>query len=146
MTSSLSVESPSYELFPERMLTLKSYSATNFTHCDTSAVVRGKTIALLGLAFKPNTDDMRDAPSIAIVQALKDAGAHIRAFDPKAMEQARSMDLSVEFAAGEEMRTEISSKFTYEKLCRVYEESGLAISGWFTDKDCDYALSLARPL
>jgi UDPglucose 6-dehydrogenase len=60
--------------------------------------VRGKTIALLGLAFKPNTDDMRDAPSIAIVQALKDAGAHIRAFDPKAMEQARIMDLSVEFA------------------------------------------------
>jgi L-histidine N-alpha-methyltransferase len=54
------------------------------------------------------------------------------------------LDLSVEFVDGEEMRTEISSKFTYEKLARVYGEAGLAISGWFTDADCDYALSLAR--
>jgi len=54
------------------------------------------------------------------------------------------LDLSVEFAEGEEMRTEISSKFTYEKLARVYGEAGLTISGWFTDADCDYALSLAR--
>ncbi len=54
------------------------------------------------------------------------------------------LDLSVEFADGEEMRTEISSKFTYEKLDQVYAEAGLAISGWFTDPDCDYALSLAR--
>lgn len=51
--------------------------------------VRGKTVALLGLAFKPNTDDMRDAPSIAIVQTLQDAGAVVRAYDPKSMEQAR---------------------------------------------------------
>jgi len=43
--------------------------------------VRGKTIALLGLAFKLNTDDMRDAPSIAIVTALEDAGAKVRAYD-----------------------------------------------------------------
>jgi L-histidine Nalpha-methyltransferase len=56
------------------------------------------------------------------------------------------LDLSVEFADGEEMRTEISAKFTYEKLDRVYGEAGLAISGWFTDADCDYALSLARRL
>ncbi len=55
------------------------------------------------------------------------------------------LELEVEFAAGEEMRTEISTKFTYEKLARVYEEAGLAISGWFTDADCDYALSLAGP-
>jgi L-histidine N-alpha-methyltransferase len=55
------------------------------------------------------------------------------------------LELEVEFAAGEEMRTEISSKFTYEKLARVYAEAGLAISGWFTDADCDYALSLAGP-
>jgi UDPglucose 6-dehydrogenase len=51
--------------------------------------VRGKTIALLGLAFKLNTDDMRDAPSISIVTALEDAGANVRAYDPKAMDQAR---------------------------------------------------------
>jgi L-histidine Nalpha-methyltransferase len=57
-----------------------------------------------------------------------------------------ALDIEVEFAAGEEMRTEISSKFTYELLTRVYEESGLALSGWFTGPDCDYALSLARPL
>jgi L-histidine N-alpha-methyltransferase len=56
------------------------------------------------------------------------------------------LDLTVSFAAGEEMRTEISSKFTYERLAEVYEEAGLAIDGWFTDTDCDYALSLARPL
>jgi UDPglucose 6-dehydrogenase len=51
--------------------------------------VRGKSIALLGLTFKPNTDDMRDAPAIAIVSALQDAGALIRAYDPEGMEQAR---------------------------------------------------------
>jgi UDPglucose 6-dehydrogenase len=53
--------------------------------------VRGKTIALLGLAFKPNTDDMRDAPSLALVQALEDAGAKLRVYDPEAMEQAKPM-------------------------------------------------------
>jgi L-histidine Nalpha-methyltransferase len=59
--------------------------------------------------------------------------------------QLDDIDLSIEFAAGEEMRTEISTKFTYEKLAAVYGEAGLAIDGWFTDADCDYALSLARP-
>ncbi|HEV7233938.1 MAG TPA: nucleotide sugar dehydrogenase, partial [Sphingorhabdus sp.] len=49
---------------------------------------RGKKVALLGLTFKPNTDDMRDAPSIAIVQTLLDAGAEIHAHDPEGMEEA----------------------------------------------------------
>ncbi|GEN99624.1 UDP-glucose 6-dehydrogenase [Novosphingobium sediminis] len=49
---------------------------------------RGQRIALLGLTFKPNTDDMRDAPSIAIVQALLDSGAQIVAYDPEGMEAA----------------------------------------------------------
>ena len=49
---------------------------------------RGKKVALLGLTFKPNTDDMRDAPSIAIVQALVDAGAIIHAHDPEGMDEA----------------------------------------------------------
>jgi UDPglucose 6-dehydrogenase len=49
---------------------------------------RGKKVALLGLTFKPNTDDMRDAPSIAIVQTLIDAGAKISAHDPEGMEEA----------------------------------------------------------
>ncbi len=52
--------------------------------------VRGKAIGLLGLAFKPNTDDMRDAPSLAVAQALEDAGATLRVYDPEAMPQAKS--------------------------------------------------------
>jgi UDPglucose 6-dehydrogenase len=60
--------------------------------------VRGKTIALLGLTFKPNTDDMRDAPSLMIVPALQDSGANVRAYDPEGMEQARTMLENVEFA------------------------------------------------
>jgi UDPglucose 6-dehydrogenase len=51
----------------------------------------GKTIGMLGLAFKENTDDMRDAPSIDIVQALQKAGAHVRGFDPVAMEVAKPL-------------------------------------------------------
>ncbi|OYY69056.1 MAG: UDP-glucose 6-dehydrogenase [Sphingomonadales bacterium 28-55-16] len=50
--------------------------------------VRGLKIGLLGLTFKPNTDDMRDAPSIAIVQTLLDAGAVVHAHDPEGMEEA----------------------------------------------------------
>jgi UDPglucose 6-dehydrogenase len=53
--------------------------------------LRGKTIAVLGLTFKPNTDDMREAPSLALINALQDMGAQIRAFDPAGMQQARSL-------------------------------------------------------
>jgi len=53
--------------------------------------LRGKTVGVLGVAFKPNTDDMRDAPSLAIVPALQDAGASVRAFDPAAMHEAKSL-------------------------------------------------------
>jgi UDPglucose 6-dehydrogenase len=51
--------------------------------------VRGKTIAVLGLTFKPNTDDMRESPAISVITALQDAGARINAFDPEGMDQAR---------------------------------------------------------
>jgi UDPglucose 6-dehydrogenase len=51
--------------------------------------LRGKTFALWGLAFKPNTDDMRDAPSLVLMEALFAAGAHVRAFDPEAMHQTQ---------------------------------------------------------
>ncbi|NML96256.1 UDP-glucose dehydrogenase family protein [Novosphingobium olei] len=61
---------------------------------------RGKRIALLGLTFKPNTDDMRDAPSIAIVQALQDAGADVVAYDPEGMEIAAPMLPNVTMAKG----------------------------------------------
>ncbi|GHH22063.1 UDP-glucose/GDP-mannose dehydrogenase family protein [Sphingomonas sp. AAP5] len=53
--------------------------------------VRGKTVAVLGLTFKPNTDDMRDAPSLAIIQSLLDAGITVRAHDPEGMEIAKTM-------------------------------------------------------
>jgi len=52
--------------------------------------VRGKTIGVLGLTFKPNTDDMREAPSIPLITALQDLGAHVQAYDPVGMAQARS--------------------------------------------------------
>jgi UDPglucose 6-dehydrogenase len=57
----------------------------------------GKTIAMLGLSFKPNTDDMRDAPSLDIISALKKEGAGIRAFDPVAMDNARKDIADVTF-------------------------------------------------
>ncbi len=53
--------------------------------------VRGKTVGVLGLTFKPNTDDMRDSPAVAIVQALEDAGARVQAYDPEGMDAARGM-------------------------------------------------------
>jgi UDPglucose 6-dehydrogenase len=59
--------------------------------------VRGKTIAVLGLTFKPNTDDMREAPSLAIIQALQDKGAAIRAYDPEGIEAARGMTSGIVF-------------------------------------------------
>ena len=58
---------------------------------------RGKTVAVLGLTFKPNTDDMRDAPSLAVVQSLQDAGVTVRAFDPEGMETAKAMMPGVTF-------------------------------------------------
>src|SRR6266851_833275 len=60
--------------------------------------LRGKTIAVLGLTFKPNTDDMREAPSIALITALQDMGAAVRAYDPAGMEQARTELENVEYA------------------------------------------------
>lgn len=60
--------------------------------------VRGKTIALLGLTFKPNTDDMREAPSISISRALLDAGATLRAYDPQGMREAKQLLGDVTFA------------------------------------------------
>jgi UDPglucose 6-dehydrogenase len=53
--------------------------------------LRGRTVALWGLAFKPNTDDMREAPSRALLEALWAAGATVRAYDPEAREEARRL-------------------------------------------------------
>ena len=62
--------------------------------------VRGKTVAVLGLTFKPNTDDMRDSPAIAVIQTLQDAGATVKAYDPEGVEQARKVLDNVEYCDG----------------------------------------------
>jgi UDPglucose 6-dehydrogenase len=62
--------------------------------------VQGKTIGILGLTFKPNTDDMRDSPSLDIVPALLEAGAKIRAYDPEGMEEAKKELIGIEMASG----------------------------------------------
>jgi UDPglucose 6-dehydrogenase len=62
--------------------------------------VEGKTIAVLGLTFKPNTDDMRESASLAIIPALRGAGATIRAFDPEGMVEAKKLLEGVTFCEG----------------------------------------------
>lgn len=62
--------------------------------------VKGKTIAVLGLTFKPNTDDMRDAPSLVIIPGLQAAGARVRAYDPEGMKEAGELLDDVTFCDG----------------------------------------------
>lgn len=64
---------------------------------ETLWIVKDKTIGVLGLAFKPNTDDMRSAPSLEIIQPLLKEGAKIKAYDPKAMEKAREYLPDIEY-------------------------------------------------
>ncbi len=61
--------------------------------------LRGKSVAVLGLTFKPNTDDMRDAPSLSLISALQDGGALVRAYDPEGMDAARRMIEDITFAS-----------------------------------------------
>ena len=62
--------------------------------------VRGKKIAVLGLTFKPNTDDMRDSPAIAIIQTLQDGGAKVVGYDPEGMVNARHVIEGIDYASG----------------------------------------------
>jgi len=62
--------------------------------------VRGKTVAVLGLTFKPNTDDTRDSPAIPLITALQDQGATVRAYDPAGMEQAKPQLPGVQYCSG----------------------------------------------
>ena len=65
-----------------------------------AGVLRGKTVAILGLTFKPNTDDMREAPSIPLITALQDMGAKVRVYDPVGMEQAKPVLADVTYYEG----------------------------------------------
>src|SRR5215468_3695687 len=65
-----------------------------------AGVLRGKAIAVLGLTFKPNTDDMREAPSLPLITALQDMGAKVRVYDPVGMEQARQVLTGVTYCEG----------------------------------------------
>ncbi len=60
--------------------------------------LRGKTVGILGLAFKPNTDDMREAPAVYVARMLKNAGTHVRGYDPVAMDNAKRILPDVELA------------------------------------------------
>ncbi|MCL5062814.1 MAG: UDP-glucose/GDP-mannose dehydrogenase family protein [Nitrospiraceae bacterium] len=70
----------------ERQITLVTEKIKN-----TLNDIQGKTVAILGLSFKPNTDDIREAPAISIIQSLLNAGANIRAYDPVAMENTKAI-------------------------------------------------------
>jgi UDPglucose 6-dehydrogenase len=65
-----------------------------------AGTLRGKTVAVLGLTFKPNTDDMREAPSIPLITALQDMGATVRAYDPVGMDQAKQVLSDVTYTDG----------------------------------------------
>jgi UDPglucose 6-dehydrogenase len=67
---------------------------------DTMGDLSGKTLAVLGLSFKPNTDDMRDAPALVILDELKKLGAKIKAYDPVAMDEAKKVIKDIEYCDG----------------------------------------------
>ena len=93
----------------------------------------GKTIAVLGLTFKPNTDDMRDSPSLVIISSLQKAGASIRAYDPQGMKEAATMLDDVTFCEG-----------TYETMQGA--DALVIITEWnaFRALDMDRVKSLLR--
>jgi UDPglucose 6-dehydrogenase len=68
---------------------------------ETAAGVEGKTVALLGLSFKPNTDDLRESPALKIADALLEAGAALRCYDPVAMDAARDARRDLIYAEDE---------------------------------------------
>jgi UDPglucose 6-dehydrogenase len=94
---------------------------------------RGKKVALLGLTFKPNTDDMRDAPSIAIAQTLQDAGVEVVAYDPEGMDMAAPLMPGVTMA-----------KSAYDAIAGA--DAVALVTEWdaFRALDLDRVKSLAR--
>ncbi len=99
-------------------------------------ILKGKTIAILGLAFKPNTDDLRESPAIDIIRQLQAEGANIRACDPKAAENARAMLQDVEICSD-----------AYE-TCRD-ADAAVLVTDWDDFRDLDLQRikdALARPV
>ena len=99
-------------------------------------VIKGKQIGVLGIAFKPNTDDVRFAPAIDLIHNLLNAGARVRAYDPEAMEKARAILPEIEYA-----------KSPYETAEGV--EALLIATEWPEFKKLDWSKvrdSMARPL
>lgn len=85
---------------PEAVITSNEHRKMALSHKIIQAMggcIEGKTIGILGLTFKANTDDMRDAPSLTIIPVLQEAGAQIRAYDPAGMDQAQLMFENVEY-------------------------------------------------
>ncbi len=98
--------------------------------------VRGSTIAVLGLTFKADTDDMRESPAIAIITALQDAGAHVRAYDPEGMVHAKSILSGVDLA-------------TDPYACAEGAAALVVLTEWSQFRSLDFARlkqALARPL
>jgi UDPglucose 6-dehydrogenase len=99
-------------------------------------VVRGKQIGVLGLAFKPNTDDIRFAPAIDLIRRLIEEGARVRAYDPEAMDKARAVLPQIEYA-----------KSAYEAA--EGSEALLIATEWDEFRSLDWARvhkAMARPL
>jgi UDPglucose 6-dehydrogenase len=98
--------------------------------------LRDKRIAVLGLTFKPNTDDIREAPSIPLITALQDFGAHVRVYDPAGMERAKPVLENVEFCAN-----------AYE--CATDADAIVIVTEWDQFRALDMkrlAATMARPV
>ncbi|MFN9975789.1 MAG: UDP binding domain-containing protein, partial [Phycisphaerae bacterium] len=98
--------------------------------------VAGKTVAVLGVTFKPNTDDMRDSPSLDIIPALQAAGARVTAFDPEGMHEAGKLLTGVTWARG-----------TYEAMTGA--DGVVILTEWNQFRALDFARMksiLRRPL
>ena len=87
-----------FKILPE-VLAINQHQRKLFLEKVRKAVgnLRGKTLAIWGLSFKPNTDDLREAPSLTIVPALTSQGAKIRAYDPVSMDKAKSLFKKVKY-------------------------------------------------
>ena len=99
-------------------------------------VIKGKQLGVLGLAFKPNTDDIRFAPAIDLISRLLEEGAHVRAYDPEAMERARAILPQVDYA-----------KSAYEAAQNA--EALLVVTEWDEFRKLDWRRvrdAMARPL